>query len=217
MPGSMERSKLHVEGQDDDHSVKHLLRRHGIDIEAKTSDSIYPVIHQVGSVEKLLEGIEIAVKTSTERTIGFVLDADAPILSRWESVRQKLSDVGVEVPTELTPTGFIGESPTYRSRVGVWLMPDNQSDGILEDFLLKLIDQNEKLIGYAINATDTATQHGATYRKVDRSKAVVHTWLAWQKEPGRPYGTAIRAEFFRHDTPCAIAFVQWFRRLYGIT
>jgi hypothetical protein len=26
-------------------------------------------------------------------------------------------------------------------------------------------------------------------------KAIIHTWLAWQKEPGKPLGTAITARF----------------------
>jgi len=48
----------------------------------------------------------------------------------------------------------------------------------------------------------------------DRGKSTLHTWLAWQETPGLPFGTALRAEFFRHDTEDALRFVAWFRRLF---
>ena len=38
--------------------------------------------------------------------------------------------------TVLIPkAGFVGESVSYRTRVGVWLTPDNEREGTLEHFL----------------------------------------------------------------------------------
>ena len=59
------------------------------------------------------------------------------------------------------------------------------------------------------------TDHGASYPDGDVRKAVLHAWLAWQQEPGLPYGTAIRARYFMHDSPVAARFVAWFRRLFA--
>ena len=42
----------------------------------------------------------------------------------------------------------------------------------------------------------------------------MHVWLAWQRKPGLPYGTAIKARYFRDDTPVALAFVEWYRRVF---
>ena len=50
----------------------------------------------------------------------------------------------------------------------------------------------------------------------DSDKAVLHTWLAWQQVPGLPYGTAMRARYFRDDSPAAQAFVSWFRTVFSI-
>jgi len=36
------------------------------------------------------------------------------------------------------------------------------------------------------------------------SKSALHTWLAWQAEPGLPPGTAIKAQMLRHDSPDTI-------------
>ncbi len=216
MPASMERSSLHVEGPDDLHSIVQLLIRHAVDYDAKPWPPAFPNLKPIGNVERLLGGMEEAVELSTGRAVGFVLDADSPLVSRWQAVRDRLRNVGVDAPDEAPAGGFVGQSSRYRSRVGVWLMPDNQHDGKLETFLHALIGDDDPLIDHASSATDGATALGADFPPVDRIKAVVHTWLAWQREPGRPYGTAIRARYFGHDSPAARAFVAWFKTLYGV-
>ena len=217
MPGSMERSSLHVEGPDDQHSIVHLLIRHGIDYDAKPWPAEFPEFKQIGSVEQLLEGMETAVSLSSGRAIGFVLDADSPLSNRWQAIRDRLQKVDVDTPAQPPSEGFLGKSPTYHSRVGVWLMPDNQHDGKLETFLQTLIDEHDPVIDHATSATNTAKQLGARFTEPDHIKAVMHAWLAWQQEPGYPYGTAIRAKYFRHDSPAAAAFIEWFRQLYGLS
>ncbi len=61
-----------------------------------------------------------------------------------------------------------------------------------------------------------AKELNARFSNVDSNKAALHAWLAWQEEPGKPYGSAIRARYFRHDSPAARSFVIWFRRLFRI-
>jgi hypothetical protein len=41
----------------------------------------------------------------------------------------------------------------------------------------------------------------------------VHTFLAWQEEPGRPMGESITRRYFQIDAPEALNFVEWIRRL----
>ena len=217
MPGSMEqRSALHVEGKDDLHALKHLLYRHGVDCdrdgpEVKASDT-----EGSGGIDELLAEVEPAVAASTGRSVGFVLDANCPLASRWQAARDRLARVDVDAPDSPPPEGFIAQSDRFQATVGVWLMPDNIHDGRLEDFLESLINENDLLIGHAEAATDRATELEATFLAADRIKAVLHTWLAWQEEPGRPYGSAIRARYFEHDSEVAHRFVAWFKQLYRI-
>ncbi len=42
----------------------------------------------------------------------------------------------------------------------------------------------------------------------------MHTWLAWQNKPGRPFGTAITARYLDADVPEATAFVAWLEKLF---
>lgn len=95
-------------------------------------------------------------------------------------------------------------------------MPDNQRSGALEEFLGDLVDADDTLLPLAETSVTAARERGASFGQAQTRKAVLHTWLAWQERPGVPYGTAITAGFFGHDSPAALAFVEWFRRLFRV-
>ena len=96
-------------------------------------------------------------------------------------------------------------------------MPDNRRSGALEEFLGSLVDDEDALLPLAETSTTSASERGAAFAEVHRRKAVLHTWLAWQERPGLPYGLAITARYFRHDSAAALAFVAWFRRVFAPT
>lgn len=209
------RPRLNVEGKNDLYAIANLVEVHGIEF---TKDQRVPEIHFAGDVVQLLDGIEEGVKFSTDRAVGFVLDADAPIVDRWRSVRDRLLRAAVDTVPESPPAeGFIGVSSRFKSRVGVWLMPDNQHDGDLESFLRMLIRVDDATIEHAEEATARAKALGAPFAEVDHRKAILHTWLAWRAEPGRPYGTAISAQYFEYDAELATRFVDWYARLFGLS
>ncbi len=218
MEGPAGQYAVHVEGIDDVHTIKHLLRHHAIAVSVgEALPGGVPTIVPAGDVGRLLDGITASVRASAFASVGFVLDADAPLIDRWRSVRDRLARVDVAAPETPPPEGFVGASGRYKSTVGVWLMPDNRRDGTLEDFLRMLIDEGDALIDYANRtATYAREKKGARFPAVQHDKAVIHTWLAWQKTPGLPYGSAVAAHFFRHDSPAALAFVAWFKRLFAI-
>ena len=69
--------------------------------------------------------------------VGVVVDADERIDARWRSVHDIFVTAGYEnVPEVPFPDGTILEAPgsTLLPHAGVWLMPDNRTNGILEDF-----------------------------------------------------------------------------------
>ena len=218
---AVERSNLHVEGTDDVHVVKHLLLRHEIDCPIKGDHRSQgefapnvPEIRAAGGMKEVLDAITAAVPLSTHRSVGFVLDADDRPPDRWRAVCDRLRDFGLDPPAEIPPEGFTCEVAEFRARVGVWLMPDNRQEGALEQFLQDLIDDDDVLLPIAERATQKAADHGATFTENDHRKAVLHAWLAWQREPSLPYGAAIKARFFRHESPAARAFVDWYNRVF---
>lgn len=198
------RSVLHVEGKDDEHAIWHLLGQRGLGYGDEPPPPPLPIPKALaGGIDDLLAGIGVAVRSSTGGSAGFVMDTNDCPQDRWRAVASRLSQVGVDVDAEIPSEGFVGESRQYMTRVDVWLMPDNRRSGALEDFLADLVEPSDRLLPHARKATSEARTLGADFGEGDAQKAVIHAWLAWQRKPGLPYGTAIRARYFGHDTPAA--------------
>ncbi len=209
-----ERPILHVEGKDDYHAIGHLLSRHDIEPSVVKIKPLKGEDEDTGGKDQLLKGMGPGIKVANRKPIGFVLDADEASKNRWHSVRGRLKGIGLTLPNRIPEEGFVGYTDLFKARVGVWLMPDNRRPGAIEEFLKDLIADGDTLIQLAETSTDSAKGLGAAFPNTHRTKAVLHTWLAWQERPGVPYGTAIGAHYFQHDTSVARAFVDWFKRVF---
>ena len=218
---AIKRSNLHVEGTNDVHVVHHLLLRHGIECPIRGDRrpqcefaANVPEIAPAGNIDAVLAAIGTAVPVSNGRSVGFILDTDQNPRIRWRAVCDRLGEFGIELPDEMPHEGFVADVADFRARVGVWLMPDNQRTGALEHFLQDLVEDNDPLLPVAESSTAEARESGAKFPEADLRKAVLHAWLAWQKAPGLPYGRAIQAKYFTIDSPAALAFVDWYRRVF---
>ena len=92
-------------------------------------------------------------------------------------------------------------------------MPNNQDAGILEDFCAKLAEPAS--LEFAENCVKKAYESKVTtFKEVDYSKAVIHTYLSWHDEPGYPLGKAITSQALRPHTDIAFKFTEWLKRLF---
>jgi hypothetical protein len=92
-------------------------------------------------------------------------------------------------------------------------MPDNKTIGMLEDFLLKTVTPAG--VEVARQAVDLAQSRGvATFRNPHYSKALIHTFLSWQDEPGYPLGLAVTAKVLSAECEISNLFVSWLRKLF---
>lgn len=202
MPG---RGQLLVEGADDRHVCTQLLRHHAIETP--------PRIEDMGGVHNLLAELPVFLKGSPTETLGIVLDADTDLAVRWQALSDRLRRAGYDCPTEPDPDGTIVEAKGLR-RVGTWIMPDNRLPGILEDFMQLLVPDGDELFALACTAVSGIPQLQVRFPESRRPKAELHTWLAWQDEPGKPLGQAILARYLDADRTAAHGFVAWIRRLF---
>ncbi len=199
-----------MEGRDDEHVLKHICGNRGI----AHLDEVKP--H--GGVVKLLESVPVRLKASEDGDIvGVVIDADTDVQARWQSLRDRLIDVGYQnVPADPAPDGTIVDPPaeTLLPRVGIWIMPDNQTSGILEDFLRFLVPQGSTLFNHVQSSVSAIPETDRRFSLLAMPKAIIHTWLAWQEEPGRPLGTAITARFLDPNVAQVDVLVSWLNRLF---
>jgi len=203
------RCVLLTEGTNDCHVIAALCKFHDIQ-EGRFG------FYECGNDKKVLKKANALLQGACPKdVIGIVLDADVNISGRWESIKSKLSrndtynfpDTPVKAGTILKSTGM----PT----LGIWIMPNNLDVGMLEDFCATLIDEDKlntvKSIVDNIKGSDVAT-----FKDVQLSKAEIHTYLAWQDEPGRPLGQSITANTLKPDTDTAKVFVEWLSRLFPL-
>lgn len=94
-------------------------------------------------------------------------------------------------------------------------MPDNQSPGDLEQFVRFLIPDTDELAPYADGVLKQIETDGRNLYRHRHSKAFIHTWLAWQENPGMPMGTAITTKALSAESPIVLHFVRWLNQLFN--
>jgi hypothetical protein len=216
--------QLLVEGNDDQHVVWQLCAQHEL---PESFRVVTPGDRaEVGGISEVLRDIPVRLRQETIRTLGIVVDANGDPAARWASVCATLPEpFQGATPTTPVPDGWISEPIQYLGnllRIGIWLMPnDIAHGGALEDFALQLIPAGDRLLAKArttlIEVEQLQGSEEQRHSITHRSKALIHTWLAWQRNPGLPMGTAMKAGYLRHDAPLALTFIAWLQRLFAPT
>uniref|UniRef100_A0A7C2JZI1 DUF4276 family protein n=1 Tax=Schlesneria paludicola TaxID=360056 RepID=A0A7C2JZI1_9PLAN len=212
---------LVVEGLNDRHAILHLLRESGV--LPKDADAISsPLeIKDVRSKKNVIE--DIRTRKEHGRThIGYVIDADdmdddpPGCQPTWQSACHQLTQIGVTAPSKPPADGFAGQFDAMGRRIGVWIMPDNAQNAELEEFLFSMLDRDDPLYRFAETSTILAPNHGARFPASKRAKAQLAALLAWQEKPALTYGQAMQAGLFDPNSPLAVRFCDWIRRLFEL-
>lgn len=216
---------LVVEGSDDERVITHTVVRKWRVEDLKS----FCEIARAKGEAAVLETFRAGVLAPEAESVGLVLDADdrdgMRVQNRWDAVRgamaRQFNQPFVDrMPTSALAEGWTAEAPTANGsvRVGVWVMPNNRDCGAVEAFVREMLDESSKLWQFALRATDEAKKdHEAHFEDKDQAKARLAAWLAWQRDPGTPYGTAIRSKFLDPDrSKSAGAFLAWWEQLFGI-
>lgn len=167
-------------------------------------------IHDGKGYPNILTILETRLKSNEYQRIGLVVDADSDSSQRWREICKAFSPYDIHLPDEPDENGLVLELDA--KRVGVWLMPDNKQAGMLEDLYQTFIPNDDKLAPL-VNDSLNRVESLDLQRYKHRSKAFVHTWLAWQEDPGMPMGRSISDDNLV-DTKTAKPFANWLERLF---
>ena len=205
-------SILLVEGNNDCHVISALCQIHQV---SKNFD----IVPRKG-VDDVFKNLRIRLTTPEQYDkIGVVLDADENLQGRFDSFMNHIAQCGkydcehIKLSSDgliLTPIDDVFPI------VGLWIMPNNSATGMLEDFVVALAHKDdETLMQRADEILNQLENEGIQkYKAVHRTKAKIHTFLAWQDEPGRPMGQAITARILDVNAETAKRFIQWLRQLF---
>ena len=205
MPDLPPENVLLVEGQDDAHVVRQLCRRH----------QSVPEFHiqETGNIDKLLDAIGPAIIVPERRAVGVLVDADDYPERRWNEVRDRFNEDGISIPARPSPNGIV-IGVEGRPKIGIWMMPDNDLAGELEDFVEKMIPLNDPVWPLSQRYVDDIPAMHRKFRQGKVLRAKLYAWLAVRKIPGR-MGAAIGAGDLNHNAPVCSGFVDWIRLLFS--
>ncbi len=196
---------LLVEGPNDEHVVKQICNRSGPLPKFKiiAREGIAPLLRSIGG--------EISVSGSV--AVGIVVDANDDLNARWQAIQNRLSEHQITLPNTPDPSGTVVEGGARIPRIGVWLMPDNQSSGELENFIEMMIPDEDAVWPLSKAYIDRIPQRHRKFKEGKTLRACVHAWLAAREKP-RPMGLAIKTKDLDATVPPCMKFVDWLRELF---
>ena len=197
---------LLVEGPDDQHVVRHLWeRRHGRGLPFQISPR--------GGVEGVIESIRNEARALGRQALGILVDANDSPATRWQAISDRLASVGIQTPAAPHPNGTIIEAADDTPRIGIWMMPDNQSPGELEDFVAQMIPDSDPVWPLAQDYIGRIPEEHREFADNKASTAEVYAWLATREDP-KQMGAAIGARDLAIDGVLCTRFTDWLNRLF---
>ncbi len=182
-------------------------RRAGACVDSKTN-----AIHVLPTLLPQLDDASI-------NNLGIVVDADyrdehgLGFADTLGKIREKVFAHGYSAERRLQEGGFLFEHPDGLPPFGAWIMPDNRSDGMLEDFLQKSVAENQKALHHHASSIVEGLRE-PLFKPIHLAKAEVATWLSWQKMPGARVESTVGEHLINLASPECRAFDSWLREVF---
>ncbi len=223
--GMLNKRKRHnhlwVEGKDDEVVMYSLLNAYAITSQTRrerliATDEFFEVKEHDG-IPNLLDALKVELKGDVaDDRYGIIVDADTDLSKIWTKLHTILDKSGYDgIPSSPMIDGTILVQDGL-PKLGVWIMPDNKLPGMMEDFISFLGPQSDELWSLAVNTVEEAIKQKCNFHPSYKSKAYLHTWLAWQETPGRPLGQAITLKYVDANATHAQQLITWFRKLFDL-
>jgi hypothetical protein len=147
--------------------------------------------------------------------LGIVVDADYDeehglgFKGTLEKIREQATGFGFQHERRLHSGGFTFYHDDGLPSLGAWIMPDNRSEGMLEDFVQSSINDPTQRSLHARACKSVAALDSPLFKKIHRSKAEIATWLAWQRNPGAHIEITIGDKLVDVASPSLVAIMSW--------
>ncbi len=187
----------------------HLLQHLGPEIKAVTKKISHTHCFSEDlalSDDTVIDRLKLAFKTDPSSTICVICDAETRTAQQlWTRIIPVLRDAGYSlVPEDLPTNGLILDQPDYH-RLGIWIMPNNFDPGMIEDFYLRAIPQEDEKLRRSRDFV-------ASIAGLKISKSTYRVWLAIQADPVGPAIAMSVGQVSRQRGEIPI-FIQWLSKL----
>lgn len=205
---------LLVEGTSEQRSIPYIMEANGV---TWPNDPRPVELQDMEGRENITRSvIQAQLNAPQLQRLGVIIDADQDAEQAWRSLQSHCAPLILDLPEAAPPEGFIGRSRDRGLHFGLWIMPNNQRAGMLEDLLLAAFKpEKQPLRDHTEAFVDEGKALGASYNPLHRSKAMINAWIALE-EPGEPLWREPVLNTFDLQSPSLTLFVAWFRRLFDL-
>lgn len=217
----MSRQVLLVEGESDRGFLEEVCK--ALDLHTKVEVS---PPKRVGGSHNTREGVfnhlkNVMLKQLDDATItrlAIVVDADSDVNGcGYSRTIQRVTRI-------VEPHGFTLKSDSLDGVIfkhndgladfGLWVMPNNLGEGMLEDFIKTCVKSEEHgLLAHATTVVGTLPQP-PKFKQIHTSKAEVATWMAWQEKPGHGLYHAVEKELIDMNSALFRELCDWLTYIY---
>jgi hypothetical protein len=173
-----------------------------------------------GVINHLKNALLPQLADGTMTHIAAIVDADyAAHGSGYTNTLGRLSEVVAPFgfilePDQVENNGLCFKNSDGLADFGLWIMPCDQHEGMLEDWVKSCVGESEQeLFGHATNVVGQLEHPKFPNHKT--SKAEVATWLAWQKEPGHGLYHLITEGLLNRQSPWFVELEQWLIKVFA--
>lgn len=217
---------LLVEGVNDKAFFERLCKAHKLNVKIQVSNPIdhggfnskQGVINTLDRLLPLLEDDDYVTKK-----VAIILDADITGENRGgfketiAQVKEKASKYDYQETHKYLNNGVeVPHKDKGMNALGVWIMPDNKSDGTIENWIkAKILDSEKPLFDHACHVIKSLPN--VKFSESSIVKAEIATWLAWQNQPGRTIGYALKEgeELLDVNHESFKALIEWLKVFFS--
>ena len=142
------------------------------------------------------------------RAIGIVRDADRNPTGAWQSVHDAVAAANLQPPER--PAEFSDASP----RVGIFIVPDSESEGALETLCMRSVAEDPA--AQCVECYLTCLEERRAMSSRNRDKSFAHAYLASRRAPVARVGEAAQQGVWDFDHQAFAAMNNFLLQLAGI-
>ena len=158
----------------------------------------------------------------TITNIGVIVDADTSasngmgLAKTLELFSEKVGEQGFADRRRVGPDGgYVFKSNDGLGDVGLWIMPDNRSEGMLEDWVYATALASERTAIAHAEQTIATVPGPIRFKEIHRIKAITSVWMSWQKVPGQGIKQVVSDSLLDTNHELHKRFVAWLRHLFA--
>jgi len=211
---------LLVEGESDQSFFKEVCKTLGLDANVKVAlprDSGRFHNGKEG-VFNLLPDLLNQLGDAQITRLAVVVDADSVVNGGgYQRAIDRVTETVEQCGFTLIPNpagGILFQHGDGLADFGLWVMPNNSDEGMLEDWIKSCVHPDEHEL-FAHAETVVATLPQTKFKPIHISKAEVATWMAWQKQPGHGIYRAVEDQLIDMNSALFKELCVWLTHIYS--